>query len=316
MTYHNPIYQGYFADPFAFRYEGAYYAIGTGPSAFSDDADRAFPMLRSDDLVHWKPLPNALDRLDAHFGDDYWAPEIAFAEGKFYLYYSVGHGHQGHHIRVAMSDAPTGPFKDLKALTASGPDAFAIDASPFLDFDGNWYLYYSTDFLNGERPGTGIVVDRMTSMVDLAGEPKVVARPAQDWQRYERDRKLYGGSYDWHTIEGANVIRHGDQYFCLYSGGNFQDETYGVDFCVGSSPIGEFETGDSKAPRLLRTVPGNVRGPGHNSIVTAPHGDFLVYHAWNAEMTKRQMYIDPLLWTEDGPVSIGPTCELVTLDDL
>ncbi len=30
LTYTNPIYDRYFADPFVWRHEGTYYAIGTG----------------------------------------------------------------------------------------------------------------------------------------------------------------------------------------------------------------------------------------------------------------------------------------------
>jgi GH43 family beta-xylosidase len=51
-------------------------------------------------------------------------------------------------------------------------------------------------------------------------------------------------------------------------------------------------------------VPGQVIGPGHNSSVSSPVGqqDYVVYHAWNEELTARQMWVDPLLWTTDGPV--------------
>jgi GH43 family beta-xylosidase len=53
---------------------------------------------------------------------------------------------------------------------------------------------------------------------------------------------------------------------------------------------------------VLHGVPNHVRGPGHHSIVTGPDGkDWVVYHAWNEGLTVRQMCIDPLHWTGEGP---------------
>ncbi|HEX8497483.1 MAG TPA: family 43 glycosylhydrolase, partial [Actinomycetales bacterium] len=65
---------------------------------------------------------------------------------------------------------------------------------------------------------------------------------------------------------------------------------------------------------LLRSIPGHVIGPGHNSVVTTHDGtDVLVYHAWDPEMTARRMCIDPIAWTPDGPTTDGPTYTPTTL---
>jgi hypothetical protein len=72
------------------------------------------------------------------------------------------------------------------------------------------------------------------------------------------------------------------------------------------------DEGGETVPRVLRTIPGRVRGPGHNSIVTGPDGEtqFLVYHAWDAEGKARKMCIDPLVWTPDGPAGdVRPRCD-------
>src|SRR4051794_24997548 len=111
----SPVFDGYFADPFVFRHAEAYYAIGTGPAeAVGADASdqRVFPMLRSVDFARWEVAGPALERPDRGLGQSYWAPEIVYDQGSFFLYYSVGHGDEGHHIRVATSREPTGPFRD------------------------------------------------------------------------------------------------------------------------------------------------------------------------------------------------------------
>jgi arabinan endo-1,5-alpha-L-arabinosidase len=52
-----------------------------------------------------------------------------------------------------------------------------------------------------------------------------------------------------------------------------------------------------------------VRGPGHHCIVKGPDGktDYFVYHAWDASMKVRQLCIDRLEWTLEGPRLRGPT---------
>ena len=51
------------------------------------------------------------------------------------------------HIGVAVSDSPTGPFKDLKNEPLFTPDYPIIDANVFKDADDKYYLYYSSRLL-------------------------------------------------------------------------------------------------------------------------------------------------------------------------
>src|SRR5205823_13415631 len=87
-TYVNPVYPHYFADPFVLKHEERYYAYGTDP-AVSDGMQ--IPLLESRDLVHWESRGKALIWPG---GDAFWAPEVAYRDGKFYLYYSA-HGING-----------------------------------------------------------------------------------------------------------------------------------------------------------------------------------------------------------------------------
>lgn len=318
-NYRNPVYSEYFADPFVWQYEGSYYAIGTGPAEATGQVEqvhqqRVFPLLRSPDLVNWQFMGNALIRTDPALGDNFWAPEVAYCDGAFYLYYSVGHGDKNHQLRVAISSNPLGPYQDVgEPLIDPTTCAFAIDPSPFQDDDGQWYLFYAQDFLDtkhGVRAGTALVVDRLLSMTKLAGKASVVLRARHDWQRFLADRPMYGSSYDWHTLEGPCVRKHNHRYYCFYSGGRWETENYGVDYGVADRVIGSYsDAGNEFGPRVLRSHPGYVLGPGHNSIVTSPNGqsEFVVYHAWDTEMRARRMCIDPLIWTTEGPRCSGPT---------
>lgn len=310
--YTNPVYPDYFADPFVWQHQGIYYAIGTGAAEAEGQVDemhkqRVFPLLQSSNLVNWQFAGNALLRPDPALGDNYWAPEVAYQDGIFYLYYSVGHGDKNHQLRVATSPDPLGPYQDGGGLINPENCAFAIDPSPFQDDDGQWYLFYAQDFLdteNGVRAGTALVVDRLLTMTQLAGEPQVVLRARCDWQRFLVDRPMYSGVYDWHTLEGPCVRKHDHRYYCFYSGGRWETESYGVDYGVADRVIGPYsDAGNELGARVLRSIPGYVVGPGHNSIAVSPDGktEYVVYHAWDTEMKARRLCIDVLNWTSDGP---------------
>jgi beta-xylosidase len=319
--YRNPVHDAYFADPCVWRVGAEYCAVGTGAAEAAGDVVTAtgptvFPLLRSTDLVHWMPAGRALVRPDAALGDSYWAPEVACHEGRWYLYYSVGHGDRGHHLRVAVADGPLGPYLDAGALTSPDEVPFAIDPHPFRDDDGRWYLFHARDFIDEHdaegrdvRVGTALVVSELRAMTRL-GPTRPVARARCDWQRYERDRTMYGQSRDWHTLEGPYVVRHAGRYWCLYSGGCWQDASYGVDYVVADRIEGPWsDAGAETGPRVLRSVPGHVLGPGHCSVVDAAdgRGSWLAYHAWDTARSARRLCIDPLEHTADGPRARGPT---------
>ncbi|MDB5103101.1 MAG: glycoside hydrolase family 43 [Fibrobacteres bacterium] len=323
-SYVNPVHPAYFADPFVWKHDGVYYAVGTGPQEAAGHAAESgegiFPMLESRDLVHWFPIGRAMRKPEfgAAHGDSFWAPEVAYHEGRFFLYYSVGLGDQGHHLRVAVSTSPGGPYHDTgSALTSSSEWLFAIDPHPFRDTDGRWYLFFAADFLDSEPPGRGsiragtaLVAQPLESMTKLTEGSHVVLRARHDWQRFESDRPIYGGRYDWHTLEGPCVRKHLGRYYCFYSGGRWETEGYGVDYVVADHVLGPYaETGGETGPRILKTQPGRMLGPGHNSLVEGPDGKttFIVYHAWDAGKTARRLCIDPLYWGLDGPSSPGPT---------
>lgn len=315
QTHANPVYGSYFADPFVWKYNNVYYAIGTGAlEASGQTVGKIFPVLQSHDFFQWQFASSALVRPDPALGDNFWAPAVACAEGRFYLYYSVGHGDQHHQLRVAAANAPQGPYQDLnQPLLDSSVCPFAIDPHPFQDDEGEWHLFYARDFLDVSdqvRAGTALVAAPLLGMTRLAGQETVVLRARSDWQRFQNPRLVYGRLWDWHTLEGPCVVKHNGQYYCFYSGGRWENESYGVDFAVADHVLGPYsDLHNPEGPRVLQTVPGHVIGPGHNTVIRGPDGqtDYIVYHAWDKSMKARQMFIDRLEWTPNGPRAEGPT---------
>ncbi len=305
-TYTNPVWPSYFADPAVARFGERYYVYGT---TLRDGG--TVQALTSTNLVDWESVGDVLEPIpDA--GPAYWAPEVAFADGAYHLYYSVGGlDGAGHRLRVATASSPVGPFRDAGVHLVPDQD-FTIDAHPFCDEDGTWWLFYCRDFLDGGRVGTGIEVDRLVDMRTPAGQPREVLRPGADWTLFQADRPWRGQTRDWYTVEGPSVRRHDGRYWLFFSGGAWERPTYGLACAVADTVTGPYViTPAADAANLLRTVPGSVIGPGHASTVVGPDGRavYVLYHAWDPGHTARTMRLDRVEWTADGPVVDGPTLE-------
>lgn len=299
-----PAYGGYFADPFVQRLDnGSYVAYGSSGAVAT--GDRVFEALVSTDLVEWRSAGPVLTRVDPGLGDEYWAPEVAHADGAFWMYYSVGHGIHGHHLRVARSETALGPFTDL-GVTLTPDESFAIDAHPFRDDDGKWYLYFARDVLAGERPGTHLAVAELASMTELAPAPEAALAPNADWQIYERQRDMYGTVLDWHTLEGPTVVRRAGRYWMTYSGGAWTGPGYAVSWAVADSPLGPWRHAPEGSAPLLQTT-AELIGPGHNSLTVDPGGrDAIAFHSWDEEHSARQLHVHHISFEPEGPRVDGP----------
>ena len=298
------LYDGYFADPFVARTDEGYVALGTRPSPPEGEAGMRFAVLSSPDLKRWDYRGGALIGLDSSLGDEYWAPEVVHADGQWWMYYSVGRGIQGHHLRVARSRDPYGPYEDLDIDLTPG-ELFAIDPHPFVDDDGSVYLFFARDVLQGERPGTHLALAPLEEMTRL-GPASEVLRPYADWQIYERSRPMYDGVYDWHTLEGPSVVRRLGRYWLTFSGGAWTGSDYTVSWAVADHPRGPWHAAPTGAPTLLRTDDEFI-GPGHNSLVVGPDGrDVIAFHAWDAALSRRELHLRHIDFGADGPSVGGP----------
>jgi beta-xylosidase len=278
----NPIIATGLADPFVLAAGGSYCLYG---SHGAPDG-RFLPVYRSADLASWEFVrgavapggPGAWNRVN------FWAPEVLERDGRFWIYYTAAGeprpDNSGNRVGLAVADSPEGPFEDRGVLVESP----SLDGSPFVDADGEAYLYYTAEngAAGGSVPGR-IYVDRLPAPERVEGRPRGVLA-LHSWQ------------------EGACALRRGGRCYLFYSVGNWRDESYHVRWAVGDSPLGPFE----EAPgRLLESTP-EVRGPGHHNFFRAADGSqWIVYHGWDPAFTARYPRIDRLGWDGVRPVMVG-----------
>lgn len=289
-------------DPAVLRTTEGWIAYGTGMRTDSG----AIPAAISEDLVHWEGIGEVLRPLPEELGDSYWAPEVCERDGSWWMYFSVGHGDRGHHLRVARAERPEGPFQDL-GVNLTPSETFAIDASPFRDEDGSWWLYFARDVLDTDRVGTHLAVAPLPAP-DRLGETTPVLAPYADWQIFQRDREMYGQTYTWHTLEGPHLLVR-DGLLCMsFSAGNWTGAGYRTAWAHATTPTGPW-TLPTEGEDVLLASDAQWIGPGHNSFTIGPDGeDVIVFHAWDEERTGRYMHLRPLQVATDPPrlqVSMG-----------
>lgn len=140
----NPIVQTiYTADPAPLVHNGRVY-LYTG---HDEDASTWFTMKEwrvwsSADMVNWTDHGSPLSLASFSWAKaDAWAGQAIYRNGKFYWYVPVtSRTTGGMAIGVAVSDSPTGPFRDAigRPLVANGQ----FDPTVFIDDDGQAYLYW------------------------------------------------------------------------------------------------------------------------------------------------------------------------------
>jgi hypothetical protein len=115
----------------------------------------------------------------------------------------------------------------------------------------------------------------------------------------------------WHTLEGPFVLERKGITYQMISGGNWQNPSYGVTYATTRDidTPGEWDQicdGQRVLP-ILRTIPDQVIGPGHNSVVRGPDNRqlYCVYHRWGSN--GRQLAIDPLEWAGERLFVLGPS---------
>jgi hypothetical protein len=220
----------------------------------------------------------ALDIKDvAWAGRQMWAPDAAYANNKYYLYFPVKDKKDIFRIGVATSGSPTGPFK---AEPQPIKGSYSIDPAVFKDDDGTYYMYFGgiwggqlQRWMKGkydttgveprdESPALGAKVAKMTKDMLQFAEPvkeiKIIDSAGQAIQGKDNKRRFFEASW---------MHKYNGKYYFSYSTG----DTHFLCYAIGTSPYGPF----TYAGVILDPVIGWT---SHHSIIEVGGKWYLFYH--------------------------------------
>ena len=249
------------------------------------------------DMKNWTahgPVLAAKDFVNANSGSA-WAAQVVEKDGKYYFYVTLDRK-EGHFITVAVSDSPTGPFKEATpgkplitdAMTAdsSRPNA-DIDPTVFIDNDGTPWMAWGN--------GDCYMVKLKRNMVEIDGP--IIKVPYRNY------------------AEGPWLFKRGELYYNVYAA-----DAPGVQpeqICYSTAPkitgpwtYGGFITGPAKHGFTI-----------HPSVIEFKGQWYFFYHDGSYALDgtpggdcRRQVCVEYLYFNPDGSIKpITLTAEGVSI---
>lgn len=294
MRYTNPVLPADFSDPDVIRVGGDFYL-----TASSFNMVPGLPILHSKDLVHWRRLGYALNRLPPvpapgprrkadeldydlpRLGCGVYAPCIRHHEDFFWIFW--GDPDAGiYHVKARN---PEGPWSEPHLTHA---ELGLIDPSPLWDEStGNAWLSFA---YAKSRAGINHRIDVCEMAWDgsaLLGERTVV---------YDRaEHHLFTADREHPVIEGTKFHQFGNETLILCP--------------AGSVPFGWQTVLRARNPRgpyeirtVLETGDTRVNGPHQGALVDAPDGRWWFLHFQHTGTLGRIVWLQPVTWNNGWPV--------------
>lgn len=277
----------YTADPSAHVFEGQLYIYPShdiDSGAPFDDEGGHFGMQDYHVLRMETPEGEATDcGVALHVRDvpwasqQMWAPDAAFRDGRYYLYFPAKDAHGMFRIGVAAADRPEGPFT---AEPEPIEGAYSIDPAVFEDDDGTHYLCFggiwggqlqkyrdnrydpSHQEPAGDSPALGPRIGRLDTGMTRLAEPtrEIVILD-------EHGKPLRADDHARRFFEGPWLHKYQGRYYLSYSTG----DTHLLCYATSDNPFGPF----TYRGVILTPVVGWTT---HHSICAFQGRWYLFYH--------------------------------------
>ncbi|WP_079908428.1 glycoside hydrolase family 43 protein [Paenibacillus sp. 32352] len=304
----------YTADPSAHVFEGKLYIYPShdidhdGPTNDNGDqyAMEDYHVLSMDDLsspcidhgeaLHLKDIPWAKQQL--------WAPDAAFKNNTYYLFFPARNKEDVFRIGVATSDSPSGPFKPEPNYI---PGSFSIDPAVFVDEDTKAYMYFGglwggqlekwqRGIFDPEADGPAATAPALGPRVAVLSEDMLsfAEQPQEISIIDENGNPLLAGDEERRFFEGPWVHKYNGYYYLSYSTGN----THYLVYAMSKNPKGPFVFKGKILPPVIGWTT-------HHSIVEFQGKWYLFYHDCSLSGGvdhKRCVKYTELTYNEDGTI--------------
>ncbi|HJG50678.1 MAG TPA: glycoside hydrolase 43 family protein [Brachybacterium faecium] len=275
----NPVLDADWPDPDVLRVGDDYWMI-----ASSFHRAPGLPVLRSQDLVTWEHVTNALPALvpEEHYalprrGSGVWAPSIREHAGTFHIVYPD----PDHGIFVLDAPHPAGPWSAPRLLLAGRG---LIDPCPLWDEDGRAYL------VHGWARSRARVKNRL-SLLEVTPDLSAALSPSQ----VIIDGADLPGML---TLEGPKAYRQGGWYWIYAPAGGVADG-YQVVFRARELH------GPYEHRIVLEQDSSPVNGPHQGALVDDVHGDWWFVHFQDRGVFGRVTHVQPVRFDAEGWPHMG-----------
>ena len=276
--YRNPIRTGMFPDPSICRVGDDYYMANSSFVFFP-----CIPISHSKDLIHWEVIGHAItnpewalvDELEG--GRGYWAPDISYYNGKFYVCATYRLNDTGTVYRkqmVVSSDKPEGPYSKPVFLDEDG-----IDPSIFNDDDGRRYMLLN----RGAR-----IFELNADATEQIGKAELL---------FYGDQKR--------APEGPHILKK-DGYYYLFEAEGGTGPGHRITVSRAPELFGVYEPCPYNPIMRQEDPLAPIQRCGHGKPVMTQNGEWYMVYLCGRQidgkysMLGRETALDPITWTADG----------------
>ena len=281
---HNPILDSHIFIPDVEAHawgDGRIYLYGSmdhqGDTRFCSPVHHVYS---SDDLIHWTDHGVAFSISDSTWAQDcgvLYAPDCAYRDGWYYLYYCVPDGRCG----VAKSQSPTGPFTDVGQIRG----VWGIDPAAFIDDDGQAYLYW------GQLTWCH-AAKLKENMVEI--EEDTVCTP------------LTVEEHEFH--EGSSIKKINGKYYYLFADTHRHGDparTDGRPSCLGYAVSDHPMHGFAYGGVIIDNFGCDPKVWNNHGSMECFNGQWYVFYHRSTHGTEfsRHVCVEPIYFNEDGSIS-------------
>ena len=285
-AYANPVRRGMYPDPSIVRVGEDYYLVNSSFVLFP-----GLPVSHSRDLVHWRTVGHAVQDLEASGlrdlpgGYGYWAPDISFYHGRFWVVATLRRPAPPYRLQMITSAVdPRGPWSKPRFLPLDG-----IDPSLFADEDGRRYI-----LLN---PGA--------TLAEISEEGELLSPPEM----------IYFGSAKVKP-EGPHLLKR-DGWYYLFQAEGGTGEGHMETAARSRSLKGPYAPCPYNPILSPKQKSAYIQRSGHGKPFMLPDGRWMMVYlcgrkAGGKTVMGRETALDALTWTKDGWPIVnglqGPGC--------
>ena len=291
-TYSNPLFYDEFSDPDIIRVGADFYLTGT-----TMHATPGLPILHSRDLVNWRIIGYAFERLDLGpdfrleggkeiYGQGIWAPSFRYHNGTYYIFANVNR----FGLQVFRATDARGPWKHNRI------EQGLHDLSVLFDDDGKIYAVYGANTIH--------IVELNPDLTGLVpGTDRVLIERSLGMGEGSHFYKINGQYYIVSAIPGAHVPMK-----CARAGkltGPWEVTTISENESLG---IGQgYRVRDSRrlTPPFEITPPNSNESSGltlhQGGIVDTGTGEWWGFSMQDHNSVGRLTSLSPVTWTDGWP---------------